>query len=383
MLACSQNRVNLALRNHIKVDLAMNTIQQSYCVILAGGIGSRLWPVSRKDKPKQFLDFFGCGRTLLQQTYDRFLKILPPEHIFISTNAEYAGWISEQLPEVASAQILQEPIRRNTLPSVAWATAVIARQCPTASIIATPADQLIQNEGSFCEDVKAGLSFVHEHDAMLALAIKPTRPDTGYGYIQAGEPAQNESVYKVKSFTEKPSLEFARMFMESGEFYWNTGLFLWNVRSMKTALNGLVPDLVQGVHTPLGQVSEMMYDRVPEYFSALPNLSIDYGILERSTNVYVRECRFGWADFGSWHSLHDDIESDDKGNVVLDTEALLYDCKDNLVCLPKGRVAVIDGLNGYVVAEQGNVLMICPKDDAAALRRMMTDAQVKLGEELA
>lgn len=361
----------------------MEITNQSYCVILAGGIGSRLWPVSRKNKPKQFLDFFGCGRTLLQQTYDRFLKILPPEHIFISTNAEYAEQVAEQLPDVPPAQILQEPIRRNTLPSVAWATAVIAGKCPTAGIIATPADQLIQNEELFCDDVKAGLSFVQEHDAMLALAIKPTRPDTGYGYIQAGEPTSFGGVYKVKSFTEKPALEFARMFMESGEFYWNTGLFLWNVRSMKKALDGFVSDLMQSVDKKTMPDLKQMVEHVTEYFSSLPNLSIDYGILERSSHVYVRECRFGWADFGSWHSLHDDIESDERGNVMLDTEALLYDCKDNLVCLPKGRIAVIDGLEGYVVAEQGNVLMICPKDDSAALRRMMTDAQVKLGEELA
>ena len=214
----------------------------NYCVILAGGIGSRLWPVSRKELPKQFLDWFGTGRTLLQQTYDRFRKIIDAKHIFIVTNEHYADLVREQLPEVAQDRILKEPIRRNTLPSVAWATTCISHLCPHGNVIVSPADQLILEENNFDNDVLKGLDFVGHSDCLLTMGVKPTRPDTGYGYIQAHENMEEGAFARVKSFTEKPALDFARVFMESGEFYWNTGLYLYNVRTMMKAIHDLVPD---------------------------------------------------------------------------------------------------------------------------------------------
>lgn len=360
----------------------MDSSELNYCVILAGGIGSRLWPVSRVNKPKQFLDLFGTGRTLLQQTYDRFAKIIPSDHIYISTNQQYVELVEQQLPQVDHDRILAEPIRRNTLPSIAWATSLIADLCPEANIVVTPADQLILQEENFHSDIIRGLEFVSRTEGLLTMGVKPSRPDTGYGYIQMGEELIEETFSKVKSFTEKPELNFAQMFVESGEFYWNTGLFLWNAQVMLRAILKLVPDYA-GELTDLSDYKHTDTNGcVPEYFSALPNLSLDYGILERSENVYLQICHFDWADLGNWWSLHDNTICDENHNVLLDTSALLYKCKGNVVRLPKNRVAVLDGLEDFVIAEEGNVLMICPKDDVSALRRMMTDAQIQLGEEL-
>lgn len=357
-------------------------MEKYYCVILAGGIGSRLWPVSRHNKPKQFLDLFGTGRTLLQQTFDRFAKIIPTSNIYVSTNVDYKDMVLEQLPELPGNQILTEPIRRNTLPSVAWATAYIAHLDAEASIVVTPADQLILKEEVFLQDVLNGLNFVSHQDMLLTMGVKPTRPDTGYGYIQAGEPMDDPQFCRVKSFTEKPELEFARMFMESGEFYWNTGLFLWNVKTMLHSIHDVAPEYIQDLIACTPDSKKDLSECIPEHFSALPNLSLDYGILERSENVCLQICGFGWADLGNWNSLHDDAQCcKPQENVLMDSKALLYNSTGNIVCLPKERVAVIDGMNNFVIAEEGNVLMICPRKDAAALRRMMTDAQMKLGEE--
>ena len=359
----------------------MEVKDTNYCVILAGGIGSRLWPVSRKELPKQFLDWFGTGRTLLQQTYDRFRKIIDADHIFIVTNESYEGLVKEQLPDIPQNRVLKEPIRRNTLPSVAWATTCICHLCSHANVIVSPADQLILAENNFDEDVLKGLDFVGLRDCLLTMGVKVTRPDTGYGYIQAHEDVEDGVFAKVKSFTEKPALEFAKVFMESGEFYWNTGLYLYNVRTMMKAIHDLVPDYRDSLTEAIDAVEGAAFCQVPAHFDTLPNLSLDYSILEKSENVYVQVCDFGWADLGSWCSLHNDTRHDKQDNVLLNTEALLYNSEGNVICLPKGRIAVIDGLKGFVVAEKGDVLMICPKDDSAALRRMMTDAQMKLGEE--
>ncbi len=353
-----------------------------YCVILAGGIGSRLWPVSRADKPKQFLDLFGSGRTLLQQTYDRFAQIIPTDHIYISTNKQYIGLVHEQIPQIPDEQILAEPIRRNTLPCAAWATSKIATICPDANIVVSPADQLILHEEKFRENILQGLNFVADTDGILTMGIKPTRPDTGYGYIQVEEDVTEGSFSRVKSFTEKPGYDFAKMFMESGEFYWNTGLFLWNANVLLRTLNQLAPEYIHQITTQAEIEHKGLNEYIPECFSTLPNLSLDFAVLERCEKVYVQIGGFGWADLGNWWSIHDDASCDEQGNVLLDSEAMLYNSKGNVIRMPKGRIAVIDGLNEFVVAEEGNVLMICPKSDVGAMRRMITDAQMKLGDEL-
>lgn len=354
----------------------------NFCVILCGGIGSRLWPVSRKELPKQFLDWFGTGQTLLQQTYKRFRHLFDADHIFLVTNEHYADLVADQLPRLAHQRLLKEPIRRNTLPAVAWATTCIHSIAPDANVIVSPADQLILNEENFRRDVADGLNYVKQNPCLLAMGVRPTRPDTGYGYIQACDHSDDARFFKVKSFTEKPEAQFAQMFMDSGEFYWNTGLYLYNVKTMMTAIHDLVPDYRDNL-TEEGRLTTGTdhFYRPPSHFDTLPNLSLDYSIMEKSENVCVQVCSFGWADLGSWTSLHNDASHDADNNVLLNSQALLYNSKNNVICIPKDRIAVIDGLNGFVVAEKGDVLMICPKNDTTALRRMMTDAQIKLGEE--
>ena len=355
-----------------------------YCVIMAGGVGSRLWPLSRKNLPKQFHDLLGCGRTMLQQTYDRYSRIVPSENIIVSTNIIYSQLVQEQLPQLSPEQILHEPSFRGTAPSIAYAACHIRQLNPNANIVVAQSDQFVLKEDLFVDTVGKGLDFVAEQSKLVIIGIKPTCPETRYGYIQVADnnsASANGTFYKVRTFTEKPEYEFARIFMESGEFYWNTGLYIYNVKTMIKAISDLVPDYRDRLIETVGFKETCGACTVPPHFDTLPNLSLDYSILEKSENVYVQVCEFGWADLGSWHSLHNDTQHDSQDNLLLNTEALLYDSAGNVICLPKGKVAVIEGLKGFVVAERDNVLMICPKDDGAALRRMMTDAQMKLGEE--
>ncbi|MEG1860478.1 MAG: sugar phosphate nucleotidyltransferase [Bacteroidaceae bacterium] len=361
----------------------MTNSKNYYCVILAGGTGSRLWPCSRRNKPKQFHDFFGVGRTLLQQTYDRFAQIVPKDHIYITTFVEYVDLVKEQLPEVKRECILAEPVQLSTAPAVAWATYHIALTDPHANMIVTPSDQHIIHEDRFERQVKKGFEFVGRTPNFLALAVKPTIPETGYGYIQLGDEVIDEDFTHVKSFTEKPDENFAKMFVESGEFVWNTGLFMWNVQTMMKALDGFMPNVTQVLeeHEHITSFEEEM-KFVNEYYPSNAYLSIDLVILERNTNVFAVCGDFGWADVGSWTSLYDASPKDTDGNVLIDqSQAMLYDCQHNLIKLPENKVAVLHGLDGYVITEKDNILVICKKDDPSLIRRMLNDAQIKLGNE--
>lgn len=357
------------------------TNQNNYCVIMGGGIGSRFWPFSRKSLPKQFLDFFGTGRSLLQQTYDRFTQLIPKENILIVTNEQYADLVKFQLPQIDSEQILLEPTRRNTAPCIAWAAYHIRSINPNANIVVAPSDHLILKEGEFLSAIESGLNFVSQSGNLLTLGIKPNRPETGYGYIQIDEMV-GDNFYKVKTFTEKPELELAKVFLESGEFYWNSGLFLWNVNAIIDACEKQVPEITtilkKGEHF-YGTPQEM--DFIKENFPFCPNISIDYGVMEKAENVCVTIGDYGWSDLGTWSSLYDLSERDSDQNVVLKGESLLYNSQNNIVVLPKGKLAVIEGLEGYLVAESENVLLICKKDDEQALRKYVNDAQLKMGED--
>lgn len=350
-------------------------------VIMGGGIGSRFWPFSRKTMPKQFLDFFGTGRSLLQQTFDRFNKIIPTENILIVTNAIYADLVKEQLPELDPKQILLEPARRNTAPCIAWASYHIRALNPNANIVVAPSDHLILKEGEFLAAIEKGLDFVSKSDKLLTLGIKPNRPETGYGYIQIAE-QEGDNFYKVKTFTEKPELELAKVFVESGEFYWNSGLFMWNVNTIIKAGETLLPELASKLapgREIYGTPEEK--DFIEENFPACPNVSIDFGIMEKADNVYVSLGDFGWSDLGTWGSLYDLSPKDEQRNVTLKCDSLIYNSNDNIVVLPKGKLAVIEGLEGFLVAESDNVLLICKKDEEHAIRKYVNDAQMKLGED--
>ncbi len=361
----------------------MEKTKSNYCVILAGGKGRRLWPSSREDRPKQFIDFFGTGRTQLQTTYDRIVKVIPHENIYICTCREYLSLVNEQLPDVDEQHILVEPVNRNTAPSVAWATMRIRRINPDANILITPSDQLVVDEASFMRSLETGLSYVSENDVLLAMGVKPTRPEPGYGYIQMGDLSCKPDVFQVKSFTEKPERQFATMFMESGEFYWNTGIFMSNCRKLTDSFEHIFPTVLRNlkVENPTYSYEEEL-DYVAKHYPSYPNLSVDYAILEHSRDVYVMKCDFGWADLGTWHAVYEFMSKSGEDNVVVDSEVMLEDSHNNVIKLPKGRLGVINGLDGYIVAEEGNVLLISKKEDSSALvRKYVNEVLIKYGEE--
>lgn len=361
----------------------MSVNKNNYCLILAGGKGRRLWPCSREDRPKQFLDFFSTGRTLLQQTYDRMAEFIPSENIYISTNYIYGDLVKEQLPELPEINILSEPIFRNTAPSVAWATYRILHRDRDARLVVVPSDQAVFKEDVFRTDVLNGLDFVGANDCLLTMGVKPTRPEPGYGYIQVGEPSERDDVFKVKSFTEKPDRDFARMFMESGEFYWNTGLFLSNVAYLCECLKKIFPPVLRKLEASGAEYSmERELEFIKDNFPSYPNLSIDYGILEKNENVYVMICDFGWADLGMWHSIYESLSKGEGDNVVISSRVIVEDSHNNIIKLPDDHMGIINGLDGYIVAEKGNVLLICKKEDSSALiRKYVNEVQVKYGDE--
>jgi mannose-1-phosphate guanylyltransferase len=356
---------------------------QNYCVILAGGRGRRLWPSSREACPKQFIDFFGTGRTQLQATYDRVIKLLPKENIYICTCKEYLDIARQQLPEVPERNVMVEPIHRNTAPSVAWAAMRIHKKNPEANVLVLPSDQMVLNESSFLRNVEIGFNYVSENDVLLVMGVKPTRPEPGYGYIQLGDLSCKPDVYAVKSFTEKPEREFATMFMQSGEFYWNTGIFQANVRYLLQSFEGIFPEVLRTLrYKKIEYTYEEEMAFVIENYPRYPNISLDYAVLEQGKNVFVMKCDFGWADLGTWHAIYESMSKVEGDNVIIDSDVMMEDCNNNVIKLPKGKVGVFNGLEGYIVADQGNVLMICKKgDDSSLVRKYVSEVRLKYGDE--
>lgn len=339
-----------------------------YCVIMAGGIGRRFWPYSRKALPKQFLDFFGTGRTLLQQTYDRYKQIIPPENIYITTHRDYKELVKNLLPEVDESRLIVEEERRNTAPAIAYASHVIQKVNPDATIVVAPSDHLILKMDEFKQAILKGMEFASHSGKLLTLGIKPSYPETGYGYIQIDE-KEKDNFYKVKTFIEKPAREFAEVFVQSNEFYWNSGIFIWHVNT-----------ILQAFHEMMAEVCPRVECDTPD-FSACPNSSIDYSIMEKANNVYVQLCDFGWADIGTWGSLYDASPKDENRNVIINSNTLLYNCKENIILMPEDKLAVIQDLEGYLVVERGNALLICKKDDQNAIRKFVNDVEMKFGEK--
>ncbi len=357
---------------------------KQYCIILAGGRGRRLWPSSREASPKQFIDFFGSGRTQLQQTYDRFASILPCENIFITTAGQYVGLVQEQLPDVARDHILAEPVSRGTAPAVLWANTRICRACPDANVVITPSDQFVLDEEAFRRNIREGFEVVERRDALLTVGIRPSRPEPGYGYIQMGDAVDGmDNVFRVKSFTEKPDRDFAKVFMESGEFLWNTGLILANGNYLDNCFRQLFPDVMKRLDDVRPNYTlEDELEFVSRNYPSYANLSIDRGVLERCSEVCVMQGSFGWADLGTWHAIYECRSRGEGDNVVVDSEVVLDDSTNNVIKLPKGRLGVISGLDGYIVAEEGNVLLICKKGDSSALvRKYVNEVQMKYGDE--
>lgn len=376
--------------------MPLNMNDKNYCVIMAGGVGSRFWPFSRNEHPKQFLDFFGTGKSLLQMTVDRFRPLVPIENMLVVTNVRYLELVLAQVPDLKVEQVLCEPARRNTAPCIAYAIAHIKsmvrqragldKSVPwdderlNANIVVAPSDHLILQEDKFQDTVRRGFEFISHHDALVTLGMKPTRPETGYGYIQAesDEPIVEGNICKVRAFTEKPELELAKVFVESGDFLWNSGIFIWNLRTIRAAFREFLPEMVDKFlagEDSMGTDHEESF--IQEMFPTCPNVSIDYGVMEKAKNVCVIPSDFGWSDLGTWGSLYELSDKDENRNVTLHADASYYDSKGNIVTLPEGHLAVIQGLEDTIVAESDGVLLICKREAEQQIRQFCMDAEVK------
>ena len=347
----------------------MNNLSNLYCLILAGGKGRRLWPESRPDMPKQFIDIFGTGRTQLQQTWDRFRQFLPADHILISTSQTYSKIVKEQLPELHDSNILAEPIWRNTAPSIAWGAHRVFVYNPEASVIIAPSDHMVIGDEKFKEDVTKGYDFVSQNDSILVLGVKPTRPEPGYGYIQMDE-ENVEGIYHTRSFTEKPEREFAKMFMDSGEFLWNTSMVMVKATSLLERMRALLPPVLRTLDARANDFTVEDENRyVNDRFPSYPNVSFEQGILEKAKDVNVMHCSFGWADLGTWHGIYEAEHKVEGNNVVLNSDVIIDNAHNNIIKIPRGHLAVINGLDGYIVVEKDDILLICPREDSSALIR--------------
>jgi len=356
-----------------------------YCVIMAGGIGSRFWPMSRQNHPKQFLDVLGTGKTLLQQTVERFLPLIPLERIVIVTNKAYEALVHEQVPGLNPGQVLLEPMRRNTAPCLSYAAHKISLSDPNALLVVAPSDHLILKESVFMEHLKSAFEFVRDEDALLTMGIRPSRPDTGYGYIQFTEDPElpfNAHVKKVKTFTEKPNVELARSFLSSGDFLWNSGIFVWSIASLMKAMDEHMPEINQlfrdGISVYNSDNEAAFIERA---YAQCTNLSIDYGLMEKASNVYVIPSEFGWSDLGTWGSLYENSQHDKTQNAVIGRNVMLYDTQNCIINMPNEKVVAIQGLEGFIVAESDGILLICRRESEQEIRQIVHNVKTEKGEQ--
>ena len=352
-----------------------------YCVIMCGGVGSRFWPFSKAEKPKQFLDFFGTGRSLLQTAFDRMQGIVPVDNIILITNEMYEPIIKEQLPEIDQRQILLEPVRRNTAPCIAWAAHHIKAINPDAKMMVAPSDHLILNVERFRDSVVKAFEFIENRDALVTMGIKPSRPETGYGYIQVGENIEG-NFSAVKTFTEKPNEELARVFLKSGEFFWNSGMFFWSADSILKALSDYSPDVnivFERGEEYFGTDQEQQY--IDTHFEESPSISIDFAVMEKAPNVYVETVDFGWNDLGTWRSLYDHSPKNRDGNVTQNCKALMFNSHNNIVALKGDKLVVASGLEGYIVADVDDALLIVPLEEEQKIKQYVNDVKTKFGDK--
>ena len=355
--------------------------KNNYAVIMAGGIGSRFWPMSKVTFPKQFLDILGTGETLIQQTFNRLQRVCPKENILIVTNKNYKDLCLEQLPNVIESNILCEPAMRNTAPCVAYAAFKIQSMNENANMIIAASDHIILKEDEFVRVANDCLEVVAKNDILLTLGITPSRPDTGYGYIQfTTEKLDNhQRIRKVKTFTEKPNQELALNFLDSGDFLWNSGMFVWSAKSITLAFRKQLRDMYdvfeQGKQFYNTSKETEFIDRI---FPGCKNISIDYGIMEKSENVYVYPTDLGWSDLGTWGSLYAHLDLDENRNAVQGNKVMLYDSTDNIIKVPNDKVVVMQGMNGYIVVENEGILLICKKENEQQIKQFVTDLKINL-----
>lgn len=346
---------------------------------MAGGIGARFWPSSRQSRPKQFLDILGTGKSFIRHTFERFSRIVPAENFIVVTNRRYTDLVLEHIPELRREQILAEPIGRNTAPCVAYAAYSLRQRDPDAAMIVTPADHIILNEEEFRAVIGECLDFAAGNDALMTVGIKPSRAETGYGYIQVSDDSR---ISKVKCFTEKPGLELAQTFVQCGEFFWNSGIFVWKVRDIIAAFAKYLPEhhqLFNGISSAYG--TEREQEAVERVYSECRGISVDYGVMEKADNVYVRCADFGWSDVGTWGSVYQHSRKDRYANAKPEKGCYTYDTRSCIVSLPKDKVAVISGLKEYIVVDTDDVLMICPRSEEQNIKKYIDEVKYNEGDK--
>ena len=342
-------------------------MNNNHLIIMAGGVGSRFWPMSTPERPKQFIDVLGVGRSLIQLTVDRFETVIPMENVWIVTSEKYKNIVMEQLPEVPETQILLEPCMRNTAPCIEYVSRKIHAKYPDANLVFSPADHIVLDVNTFRSVIKNSLEFTEKREAILTLGMMPTRPETGYGYIKRQQESESElveGIYKVEAFKEKPNLETAKSYLEEGGYYWNAGIFIWNAKMVVNTISMLVPDLA----LVFDKIEPYFYtdkeqEIVNQYFPTCPNISIDYAVMEKSKEVFVYPANFGWSDLGTWGSLYTHLDQDENNNATVGQNINMVDCKNCVVHTPSERKVVIQGLDNYIIAESDNTLLICKKEE--------------------
>lgn len=357
----------------------MTMNKNNFGVIMAGGIGSRFWPLSTSDYPKQFHDILGTGRTFLQQTFDRLKKIIPQNQIYIVTLEEYVELTLEQLPEITRNQVISEPNGMNTAPSNLYASLLIYEQNPNANIVVAPSDHVILDEITFLNRLEYALKESANNGKLITLGIQPTRPDTGYGYIQF-LPNDSSDIKKVKTFTEKPGEELAEVLYQSGDFLWNAGIFIWKAQSIIDSFKEHLPEMHESF-MEMDSFVEIDKEKIQHIYSTIQMISIDNGILEKAENVFVIPSSFGWSDLGTWRSLYENSEKSENNNVTKGKHILTYNSKDSLIYTTQNKAIIVDGLDNFVVVDTEKSLLICPMDRDQSIKAFVGDLKINKGEE--
>lgn len=351
--------------------------REIYCVIMAGGAGTRFWPKSRKSLPKQFLDILGTGKSFIRMTFERFNREIPAQNFLVVTNHNYKNLVLEHLPELSEQQVLCEPIGRNTAPCISYAAHFLAVKAPGSTMVVTPSDHYIANEEEFCRVLTRCIEQVQNHKCLMTIGINPTRPETGYGYIQK---SNNSPISPVKCFTEKPNLEVAQAFLSSGEFLWNSGIFIWQTATIIEQIALHLPDmhtLFSSIH--YGEATEEQ--DIVEAFSQCRSISIDYGVMEKADDVFVHSGDFGWSDIGTWGSLYQHSRKDKYANAKPQSGCYTYDTRGTIISLPEGKVAIINGLRDYIVVDTQDVLMICPRSEEQKIKNYIDEVKFNQGDK--
>ena len=353
-----------------------------YVAIMAGGIGSRFWPMSRTDFPKQFLDILGTGKTLIQQTFSRYSKLVPKENIYIITAQEYVSIVKKQLPELADDNILAEPSRKNTAPCIAYIAFKLLKRDPKALMIAAPADNLITETDEFVKTAKKALDFVDHINALVTIGVKPAYPNTGYGYIQHDTAEAAPAVFKVKTFTEKPNVELAKAFIASGDFLWNAGIFTWKVKNVVAAFEKHLPEIYELFAAERNRFNTPEEkEAIETIYPQCTNISIDFAVMEKADNVYVIPATFGWSDLGTWNSAWENKEKDYFGNAVVGKNVMVVDANNCMVHVPDNKLVLLQGLKDYIVVDTKDVLLICKKDKEQEIKDYVAEVKRNKGDK--